>query len=117
VFDQSILAHERMLSLPVQAKDSVDVIGFVDVLDVLTHIVRLCSEGKTHPEADEAFEYDLLTPPTHSSTCIPSIPDSLAPPQEYHHDVPEGLQLCQHPSERHYRYYDDYSNHDYVWFQ
>ncbi len=53
---QSILAHERMLSLPVQAKDSVDVIGFVDVLDVLTHIVRLCSEGKTHPEADEAFE-------------------------------------------------------------
>jgi hypothetical protein len=53
-----VLAHHRMLSLPVQAKDSVDVIGFVDVLDVLTHIVRLCSEGKSHPEADEAFEYE-----------------------------------------------------------
>ncbi|ELR17054.1 CBS domain containing protein, partial [Acanthamoeba castellanii str. Neff] len=56
----SILAQERMLSLPVQAKDSVDVIGFVDVLDVLTHIVRLCSEGKTHPEADEAFENTIM---------------------------------------------------------
>jgi hypothetical protein len=53
----SILAQQRLLCLPVQAKDSVDIIGFVDVLDVLTHIVRLCSEGKSHPEADEAFEY------------------------------------------------------------
>jgi CBS domain-containing protein len=54
------LAQHRMLSLPVQAKDSVDIIGFVDVLDVLTHIVRLCSEGKSHPEADEAFENTIM---------------------------------------------------------
>ncbi len=41
----STLAKHNILSMPVQCKDSRDLKGFVDVMDLLTFIVRTCSLG------------------------------------------------------------------------
>jgi len=47
----SVLASSRILSVPVMCKDSRDVLGFIDLLDILTSIVSIFSMGKTVEEA------------------------------------------------------------------
>ncbi len=46
-----ILADNHILSLPVQAKDSIDILGFVDVLDILSFVIKTYSEGQNVEEA------------------------------------------------------------------
>jgi len=55
-----LLADLHLHSLPVLTKDSVDVIGFVDVLDVLTYVLSLCSEGQAYPDSEKAFENAIM---------------------------------------------------------
>ncbi len=58
----SLLAQHRILSVPVLCKDSRDVLGFVDVMDILTFIVRLVTHGHDMQEAQwSAWANDIIT--------------------------------------------------------
>jgi len=58
----NLLAQHRILSVPVLCKDSRDVLGFVDVMDVLTFIVRLVTHGHDMQEAQwSAWANDIIT--------------------------------------------------------
>lgn len=47
----TLLASKRILSMPVVHKTTHDVLGFVDVMDILSYMIRTVSEGKTMTEA------------------------------------------------------------------
>jgi CBS-domain-containing membrane protein len=58
----NLLASHRILSVPVTCKDSRDVLGFVDVMDILTFIVRIVSRGHNIQEAQwSAWANDIST--------------------------------------------------------
>jgi 5'-AMP-activated protein kinase regulatory gamma subunit len=57
-----LLARNRILSVPVVCSDSRDVLGFVDVMDILTFIVRTVSRGHDLKEAQwSAWTDDITT--------------------------------------------------------
>lgn len=57
-----LLAAHRILSAPVVCKDSRDVMGFVDVLDIVTFIVRSVTQGSNMEEAQwSGWTEDLKT--------------------------------------------------------
>eukprot|EP00736_Rhodelphis_marinus_P001844 Rmarinus@m.18864 len=58
-----ILSREGVLSVPVRASDSIDYIGFVDMLDILTFIMRMYTTGtnETPEEGWAPFLTDFET--------------------------------------------------------